>query len=531
MSHIPLPVGAMRRAPASAIQPAFNAPVRWTLIVLSWIAFGVAGYLAFHAVTGSPVAGCGMVTSAHGCDLVQSSSWSKWLGIPVAVLGLACYATLASLSILLGIRRDPANRWITTAFVLLAVVAAGASIWFIALQVFAIGSYCEFCLVTDICGILIGVIAVGAAIRAVIAARGNKRPGPTMVGLMPMRAATAPAAAKTPAVVMVAAPPSLLGSLAGAVPLLLVLIGGQLLFATKTYQVEKIALDNSLQLDDSKPSLADDDGSPGTTRVALRIPSDSEGDRAATNADGATTPDAKTDAPTAENANDKKSGDTASTDKKSDASAQPTREHVVKLLGGKLSLDVYKHPHIGSPDAPHIVVEMVSYNCPHCRKMHAIVEDALARYGDQVGVIIMPIPLDKECNKLISDPTLLHPGACGTARMVIGLAKLAPDEFGKFHNFLMSGDKEKPPEMSKVIPKAYGLVDAEKLRALMKSAEVNKQLDGYINLYDQLGKQAHVGKTFGLPVQVLGDTVVSGEVEKPEDVFKAWEEHLGVKPK
>ncbi|MFO0791739.1 MAG: vitamin K epoxide reductase family protein [Pirellulales bacterium] len=134
MSHIPLPVGAIRRATTSTIQPAFGPLVRWTLVVLSWLAFSVAGYLAFHAVTGSSVAGCGLITSANGCDVVQSSSWSKWLGVPVAILGLGCYATLASLSILLGLRREPANRWITTAFVLLAVVAAGASTWFIGLQ-------------------------------------------------------------------------------------------------------------------------------------------------------------------------------------------------------------------------------------------------------------------------------------------------------------------------------------------------------------------------------------------------------------
>ena len=34
----------------------------------------------------------------------------------------------------------------------------------------------------------------------------------------------------------------------------------------------------------------------------------------------------------------------------------------------------------------------------------------------------------------------------------------------------------------------------------------------------------------GLPVQILGDNVMSGSVEKEEDVFKAWEENLGVKP-
>src|SRR3954470_21450326 len=108
--------GALSHSTGSTCVPAFNAPVRWTLRVLSWLAFGIASYLAWHAVTQTAVAGC-TVGSNEGCDLVLTSSWSMWLGVPVPGLGLACYATLATLSVLLGVRSAPANRWISTMFV------------------------------------------------------------------------------------------------------------------------------------------------------------------------------------------------------------------------------------------------------------------------------------------------------------------------------------------------------------------------------------------------------------------------------
>src|SRR6186997_2312552 len=114
--------GALSGSYGSACAPAFNTPVRWTLRVLAWLAFGVASYLAWSAVTQTAVAGCS-VGSHESCDVVLSSSWSKWLGVPVAVLGLACYATLATLSILLGLRSAQANRWISTVFVMLAIAA------------------------------------------------------------------------------------------------------------------------------------------------------------------------------------------------------------------------------------------------------------------------------------------------------------------------------------------------------------------------------------------------------------------------
>ena len=37
-------------------------------------------------------------------------------------------------------------------------------------------------------------------------------------------------------------------------------------------------------------------------------------------------------------------------------------------------------------------------------------------------------------------------------------------------------------------------------------------------------------KNFGLPIQILGDEVMSGSVEKADDVYKAWEKNLGIKP-
>ncbi len=167
--------GANFRSSGSVCAPAFNTPVRWTLRVLAWLAFGVASYLAWHAVTQTSVAGCS-VGSNINCDMVLSTSWSKWLGVPVAVLGLACYASLATLSVLFCLPSPQANRWITTIFVMLSIVAAGASLWFIGIQIFKIGSFCLYCLVADSCGIALGLITTIFAVRSVLAQRGIPQP-------------------------------------------------------------------------------------------------------------------------------------------------------------------------------------------------------------------------------------------------------------------------------------------------------------------------------------------------------------------
>jgi uncharacterized membrane protein/protein-disulfide isomerase len=468
-------------------------------------------------MTQTAVAGCSAGSHA-GCDVVLTSSWSKWLGIPVAVLGLCCYATLATLSVFLGVRNTQANRWITTIFVMLAIAAASVSLWLVGVQIFALQTYCQWCLATDSCGIALGTIATIFAVRSVYTQRGMSQSSAVQPGLMALRT-TMPIANRTAPLVVrqEQSSPWLFPAIGGAIPLIGLLIGGQLLFASKTYDLEKVSLKDSIQMVGAKS-----DPSGGKERVAMRVPSEDENNVRPSLPTDPANPNAKSDAA------DKSAADNGS-EKSASATAEPTKKRLVKFLDGKLTLDVYQHPVIGSPEAPHIAIEMISYDCPHCRKMFPIMEHALERYGDQVALLIMVQPLDKECNRLVTDPAMSHPGACATARLSMGVAHVNPSAFANFHEFLMS-TKDKPPAMEAVLPKAYVLADRDRLRKLTQGDDLTKQLEGYVDLFDTLQKRSG-RKDFGLPVQILGDHVMNGSVEHEEDVFKAWEANLGVKPK
>ncbi|MEX0610789.1 MAG: vitamin K epoxide reductase family protein [Pirellulales bacterium] len=528
-------------------KPLFTAPVRWALRVLSWTAFGASAYLAWHAVNQTQVAGCG-VDSQTGCDMVLSSVWSNWLGVPVAVAGLACYATLAALSVLLGVQNPRASRWISTTFIMLALIAAVASFWFLALQVIVIGHFCRFCIVADICGIVIGAIAVWATIRWLNETRYMRRSQTATTGLMALRNALPSAKGSAPAVVLHNnAAPSLAVALGGAGVVTALLVFGQILFPAKRYDVQQVALSETITMNgangnepsEPRPFEAD-------TRVVMRMPSDSADNGEATQnnaddsavvaaehrepADESTTKRADEPSPNSTAAANDQKNPPDSSDEEASPAAEPARQRVVKFLGGKLKLDVYKHPLIGSPEAPHVLVEMVSYDCPHCRNTHRVMKQALSRYGDQVAIILMVIPLERGCNKLVTNSAGSHRGACSTARMALGVATLRPTAFPKFHDWLMA-DKEKPPGLDKIIARAYSIVDRERLRELSSSEQLKKQIEGYVNLFATLRNQHTGNKEYGLPVQILGDHVMTGTVDKAQDLYRAWEEHLGVKPR
>jgi len=527
--------GAGFRSIATGAEPTFPTTVRWILRVLAWLAFGTASYLAWHALTETSVAGCTM--GAHvNCDAVLSSSWSKFLSVPVAFLGLACYATLAALSVLLGLQNATANRWISTAFITLSMIAAGASIWFIGVQLVAIGSVCLYCLITDISGIALGIIATVFGVRAVLAQRGIPQPRALQPGLMALRAGLPPSTrTSTPIAAQPASSkPWLLPAVGIAVPVIAFLIGGQILFPYQTFGLAKGGLNDSIAMDGSKGNGKTDDASTPTNHVMMRIPPSTDDDKSSS------TGPAKDNSETASNSKEnvadasKDAGKSAS-DKSASAAqantspAEPAKRRLLKVLDGKLTLDVYQHPVIGSPDAPHIAIEMASYDCNHCRKTAPRMQHALDRYGDQVALLVMLIPMESECNKLLTDPSASKPGACQTVKLALGISRLNQAGFAPFHEFVMS-TKDKPPEIGKIISKAYTLTDRTQLRELTQKDEVAKQIEKYVDLYGRLQKQYADNPKFGLPVQILGDYVMTGEVEKEEDIFKAWEEHLGVKP-
>ena len=127
-----------------------NRRVRTAIAVLALIGAGIAAYLVYvHA------RGIAPVCTSGGCEKVQSSSYSKVAGIPVATLGLLAYLTILATALV----RAPA-----AAALGLAVSLAGAAFAFYLLivQIAVIEAICIWCVASDV---VIGLLAVLAVAR------------------------------------------------------------------------------------------------------------------------------------------------------------------------------------------------------------------------------------------------------------------------------------------------------------------------------------------------------------------------------
>ncbi len=154
-----------------------QVPREWERAVPVVIVAGmaVAAYLAYVEVTGA-AAVCGPVGD---CNAVQQSRYARLAGIPVAVLGLAGYAAI--LAAWIGARvASPATRRraAVTAFALSGVGTIASAV-LTALEPFAIGAVCAWCLTSAVLMTLLLWLLARPAREAAAARQGAGAGGPS----------------------------------------------------------------------------------------------------------------------------------------------------------------------------------------------------------------------------------------------------------------------------------------------------------------------------------------------------------------
>ena len=146
-----------------------DAPVRKGALVairlFTFAAMTISAYLAYIAMTGDRVVGCG---PDSGCDQVLNSRWAYWLNIPVSFFALIVYSLILGASFRFNLKRDPKVQRMTWAWLVgSAIVVVGSAAWFVGVQAFVLKSFCPFCMAAHACGAISAIlIFVNAPLRS-----------------------------------------------------------------------------------------------------------------------------------------------------------------------------------------------------------------------------------------------------------------------------------------------------------------------------------------------------------------------------
>ena len=467
------------------------------IAALAVVALCLSGYLTWTTWSASQVAGCG-TDGLVDCDQVLASNWSKWLGLPVGLLGALVYVGI--LAACWSTARH-AQGLAQTALLALALLAAGSAVWFIGLQIVVLQRYCVYCMAVHSCGLLIGVLTLLFFREATIGSKEGR-----MRTLLGVANAPSPSNSQSETATLDGMNPLVATGVASMG--LALLMGGQFFFQPAGLVLEKIA-EAPVQSDTAATVAEVGDAAPVDD---FALDSDEQDEPVELsfqgNADGpgrlALIVDEEEAKPTPTQS----------------VSVQRATRRLISFSGLAEPIDVYDVPLLGNPEAEHVIVEMLDYTCAHCRHLHPHVHASLERYGDQVAFVVCHVPLSKRCNPHVQRDRPVHRYACDYARLALGVWKLDRAKFVEFHQWLM--ESKKPPSVFDARQQAMRLVGEQVL--LDQTLKANS-FRSFAGNSDDIKKM-----NAGLPLLLTEFGIIRGIPKTEQEWFMFLEELLGIEP-
>ena len=522
----------------------------WILRGLCVAGLGISVYLAWTALSMTPVYGCGG-GEVIDCGHVLKSKWSKVFGIPVSVPAGGLYASMLVLLGFAGLNAPRAmKQMVWNALTAGACMAGLAALWFISLQIFALSKICPYCVAVHTCGLTMAALMLRnrfsephhkkmAASFSAVAVAGlitvqTMTPEPEVFEVIRYDEVTSPEATTT----TMATGDS--GTDVFEAPGEVFAAPGEMFEAPV---VDEAPSDSSASTttEESDEAVKAETTQPVASTLLLLVPPRllnlsqitfssqealaADGEKAAdeatategekTVATGTTEEGSK---PAAEASTD--GSDTEPTAKKDEKAEEPKAEvtpaaparKLITVAGNRVTLDVKQWPLLGHADAQYVFVEMFDYTCPHCRNTHHAIKGAFENYGDRLAILALPVPLERACNDAASGG---HPGACDLAKISIAVWRVSPDKFHEFHDWMF--ETTRSPASARA--QAEKLVGAEKFRKEYSSKIPSEYVKRHVDLYKKVGQGS-------VPKLLFPKSTINGEINSKSTMVGTIEREL-----
>jgi len=507
-------------------------PSKWFLAVLAvpmLIALGISCYLSYVSITASEIAGCSG-GKLFDCAHVIYSKWSKVFGFPVSGLAVLTYVGMIGALTVTCISRfsSSVRQFAWTAVTGLAIAAALAGLYFIFLQVFVLEHLCPWCLGAHTCGLLIalsvlvckarpafgqlsavsGLAAAGLALMIGIQVNSEEPPKYEVITLVPESAVVANTASDQ---TFTAAPSDFDGDEGFMSP-----PGDEDdLFAPPSDEDEDFFAPPVEDFDDTDVQEASFlmpaqfnatialmshlaiGHSPLQSAMLLPLPVQEP----------------------QQNGSETKQEDGSKTKQEGSAAKQTEEpkkklkkkepQRVVEFMGRKLN--AYQWPIDGSPTAKYVFVEMFDYTCPHCRTTSRALFKVKENMGDDLAVVVLPVPMNTRCNPSVKVDHADHIEACELSELAVAVWRIDPSKFSEFHHWMFEGDHA--PDYSTAYAKASELVASEKLNKEQKKGTSAEFVKIHCKMYQLLNAGP-------VPKLLFPTSAVQGEFTSVEELTR-----------
>ncbi len=191
------------------------------------------------------------------------------------------------------------------------------------------------------------------------------------------------------------------------------------------------------------------------------------------------------------------------------------------------AIDPLAVPLVGSPDAPYLVTLLFDYKCPHCQKMHFMLNEVVRRYDGKLAFVLCPSPLNSQCNPYIIQDVDEFKDSCELVK--VGLAVWLADRvvFPAFENWMFSfesGDRWRPRSLDAARAKAVEWVGQEKFDTAWNDPWIDQYIQTSVGIY---GDTIRSGNS-AIPKLIFGSRWVIPEPYDADDLVLILQESLAV---
>ncbi len=151
------------------------------------------------------------------------------------------------------------------------------------------------------------------------------------------------------------------------------------------------------------------------------------------------------------------------------------------FLDGALEFELDEVPRLGPVDAPHVIVVLNDYCCPHCREAHNQLLEALAKSPGELAIVLLPAPLDADCNPAEEETSPRFEDSCELAELALALWRVDPQAFETFDRWLYETPQPRPIEQATA--RAIDLVGQDALAKGLADPWVQSRISKNVQAY------------------------------------------------
>ena len=174
-------------------------------------------------------------------------------------------------------------------------------------------------------------------------------------------------------------------------------------------------------------------------------------------------------------------------------------------------------PVLGPSDAPEELTLLFDFQCSHCRRLHQVLPELLAKAGGQYRIRLCPVPLSSACNPYIPATGVdRFAGSCALTRYALAVWYARPEAYEAYWEELLGGGDAR----AEVAPAEAEASARAILGSAIAAATQDPRIDAYLRKVEELFGRTSNAEKSGVPRLIHGQNWLVPETDQADELLE-----------